>query len=305
MTQPDKLLEVAVELSQKAGRSLLATFGAAQAVEKKGDHSNVVTIADTRSEDMIVRGIRKRFPGHSIIAEETGCALRGSEYTWVVDPLDGTSNYAAGIPWFGVLIAVLRGPVPIAGVMHIPVNGDTYAAEAGAGAYKNGTRISVAHGQKLADALWAYGMDGGSSDAAAGRDIALLSRLLRRVRNIRTTNSLMDPAYTADGRLGGMINQSTRLWDIAAPMLLVQEAGGCYTDVCGARLELDISPTAGGRKYAVLAGVPTLHQEVAAMVRETWERNDRNPRRERDPSRTGVDPERSARGAIGTKRKAG
>lgn len=269
MKDTEDLLRIAIELSQAAGRSILSTSGVGQGVEKKGDNSNVVTAADTRSEGIIVRGIRQKFPGHSIIAEEAGCDLRASEYTWVVDPLDGTSNYAAGIPWFGVLIGVLRGQELIAGVMHTPVSGDLYAAEAGAGAYKNGKRISVAEGQKLADVLWAYGMDGGGSDSEVARNVALLARLLRRVRNIRTTNSLIDAAFTADGRLGGMINQSTRLWDIAAPMLIVQEAGGSYTDVVGQRLDLDLSATAGAREYSVLAGAPGLHEEVAAMVRAT------------------------------------
>lgn len=263
------LLPTAIELSQAAGRSILSTYGVGQGVEKKGDNSNVVTAADTRSEGIIVRGIRQKFPGHSIIAEEAGCDLRPSEYTWVVDPLDGTSNYAAGIPWFGVLIGVLRGQELVAGVMHTPVSGDLYAAEAGAGAYKNGKRVSVTEGRKLADVLWAYGMDGGGSDSEAARNVALLARILRRVRNIRTTNSLMDAAYTADGRLGGMLNQSTRLWDIAAPMLIVQEAGGRYTDLVGQPLDLEVSAAAGEREYAVLAGAPLLHEEVAAMVRET------------------------------------
>jgi len=271
MSKNDELLRTAIELAQEAGRSILSTYGVGQGVEKKGDNNNVVTAADTRSEGIIVRGIRQKFPGHSIIAEEAGCDLRASEYTWVVDPLDGTSNYAAGIPWFGVLIGVLRGQELIAGVMHIPVSGDLYAAEAGAGAYKNGVRIAVAHNRQLADVLWAYGMDGGRSDAEAARNATLLARLLRRVRNIRTTNSLMDAAYTADGRLGGMINQSTRLWDIAAPMLLVQEAGGCYTDLVGLPLDLDVSATAGEREYAVLAGAPALHEAVAAMATETFE----------------------------------
>jgi myo-inositol-1(or 4)-monophosphatase len=265
----DELLGIAIELSQAAGRSILSTYGVGQGVEKKGDNSNVVTAADTRSEGIIVRGIRQKFPGHSIIAEEAGCALRASEYTWVVDPLDGTSNYAAGIPWFGVLICVLRGKELVAGVLHIPVSGDLYAAEAGAGAYKNGKRISVTEDRKLADVLWAYGMDGGGSASEAARNVALLARLLRRVRNIRTTNSLIDAAYTADGRLGGMINQSTRLWDIAAPMLIVQEAGGCYTDVVGQPLDLDLSAIAGQREYSILAGAPALHEEVAAMARAT------------------------------------
>jgi myo-inositol-1(or 4)-monophosphatase len=269
MTRESRLLDVAIELAKEAGRALLDSFGAAQVIDKKGDNSNVVTAADRASERIIVQGIRQRYPGHSIIAEETGCDLRDSEYTWVVDPLDGTSNYAAGIPWFGVLICVLRGNDPVAGVLHTPENGAVYAAEAGAGAYRNEKRISVTQTTKLADVLWAYGMDGGADELEAERNIATLARILCRVRNVRATNSLIDAAYIADGRLGGMLNQNTRLWDIAAPMLIVQEAGGLYTDVTGAPLSIEVSPAAASREYAVLAGAPALHREVVAIVSAT------------------------------------
>lgn len=264
-----EFLSTAVELAQAAGRSLLETFGTSDVIDKKGDHSNVVTAADTRSEELIVRGIRSAYPSHSIIAEETGCDLRGSQFTWVVDPLDGTSNYAAGVPWFGVLISVLKDEVPVAGVIYLPFTGDLYSAQAGAGAYRNGKRIAVTREQKLENVLWAYGMDGGSSEEQAARNVAVLAKLLCRVRNVRATNSLVDPAYTSDGRLGGMLNQSTRLWDIAAPMLIVQEAGGMYTDVVGRPLKLDISRTAADKEYAILAGAPALHEAVAVIVRET------------------------------------
>jgi myo-inositol-1(or 4)-monophosphatase len=262
------MLSHAIEVAREAGQSLLSTFGKTSAVSKKGDDSNVVTEADTRAEALIVECIRRRYKTHSIIAEETGADLRGSDYTWVVDPLDGTSNYAAGIPWFGVLICVLHGGAPIAGVIHMPVSGDVYAAESGSGAYRNGQRISVTQEQELSAVLWAYGMDGGASDDEASRNVAMLSRLLRRVRNVRATNSLVDPAYVADGRLGGMLNQSTRLWDIAAPMLIVQEAGGAYTDVRGQPLALDLSAAASDKEYAVLAGSPSLHRQVVAIVGE-------------------------------------
>lgn len=271
------MLTTAVDLARAAGASLLATFGKECTIGKKGDNSNVVTAADTRSERLIVDGIRKKFPGHSIIAEESGCDLRESDYMWVVDPLDGTSNFAAGIPWFGVLICILKGKVPVAGVLYTPANGDLYTAEAGKGAYRNGERILVTKEPSLANVLWAYGMDGGGDDCddgEAARNVAVLAYLLRQVRNVRATNSLVDAAYTADGRLGGMLNWNTRIWDIAAPMLLIQEAGGSYTDVDGQALELDISPTACAREYAVLAGSTALHREVVEIVRKSHARQD-------------------------------
>ena len=262
------MLDHAVDIAREAGRLLLGSFGSSAVVASKGDHSNVVTEADTRAEALIVERIRAKYPAHSVIAEETGADLRNSEYTWVVDPLDGTSNYAAGIPWFGVLIAVLRRGVPIAGVLHLPASGEVYAAEAGSGAYCNGRRVMVTQARDLSEVLWAYGMDGGGSDAQASRNVAVLARLLRLVRNVRATNSLVDPAYVADGRLGGMLNQSTRLWDIAAPMLIVQEAGGVYTDLRGRPLTFDVTAAACDREYAVLAGAPWLHRQVVALVEE-------------------------------------
>jgi myo-inositol-1(or 4)-monophosphatase len=266
--QLNNMLNTAIMLAKEAGLLLLEQSGKVQVLAKKGDHSNIVTAADAASEALIVAGIRQQYPEHSIIAEETGCDLRSSEFTWVIDPLDGTSNYAAGIPWFGVLIAVLQHQTPVIAVMYLPASDDIYTAQAGGGAFKNGEAIEVAHNSLLIDVLWAYGMDGGTTAAEAKQNVQLLSLLLRRVRNIRATNSLMDAALTAEGRLGGMLNQSTKLWDIAAPMLIVQEAGGCYTGLTGQPLELDISAAAAKKEYAVLAGAPALHQEVVCLVQE-------------------------------------
>lgn len=195
--------------------------------------------------------------------------MRPSDYTWVVDPLDGTSNFAAGIPWFGVLIALFRGYEPILGVLHTPASGDMYVAEKGSGAQCNGQKIQVSDETELKNVLWAYGMDAQPNLDNAERNIRLLSQLLQRVRNVRATNSLIDAAYTADGRLGGMLNQSTRLWDIAAPMLIVQEAGGLYTRSHGAALQFDLSASAPEQIYSVLAGAPQLHGAVAELVRES------------------------------------
>jgi myo-inositol-1(or 4)-monophosphatase len=104
-----------------------------------------------------------RYPSHSVIAEETGCDLRDAEHCWVVDPLDGTSNFAAGLPWFGVLVALLRRAQPIVRVLHLPVTGEVYGAALGGGAWRDGERITVSREAQLGNVLWAWGMD------AAGR----------------------------------------------------------------------------------------------------------------------------------------
>jgi myo-inositol-1(or 4)-monophosphatase len=260
------MIDDAIGWARAAGRVLMAHFGRTTETAQKSDLSNVVTAADLASEQTIVQAIRQRHPTHSIIAEETGCDWRDSEFTWVVDPLGGTSNFAAGIPWFGVLIALLRAGEPVLGVLHLPVSGDLYCAERGGGAFRDGHRISVTTEPQLSNVLWAWGMDAADSDAAAAHDAALLARVLQRVRNVRATNSLVDAAYVSDGRLGGMANRSTRIWDIAAPMVIVGEAGGVYTRADGAALALDVTGSAADRVYAVMAAAPALHRQMVALM---------------------------------------
>jgi myo-inositol-1(or 4)-monophosphatase len=261
------VLDDAIAFARAGGEVLMRAFGRSVAAAQKSDLSNVVTAADLASERCIVQAIRARHPTHSIIAEEAGCDLRDSEFTWVVDPLDGTSNFAAGIPWFGVLIALLQAGEPVLGVLHLPATADLYRAERGGGAHCNGHPISVTAESQLSNVLWAWGMDAATSDTAAADDGALLARVLQRVRNVRATNSLVDAAYVADGRLGGMVNRSTRIWDIAAPSLIVHEAGGRYTDAAGADLSFDLSAAAGERLYQVLAGAPALHRQMLDVLR--------------------------------------
>jgi len=259
--------DLAIELAVGAGKRLMGRFHSRIVAHTKCDRSNVVTAADLESERFIVEAIQERFPDHSIIAEESGVALRSPETTWVIDPLDGTSNFAAGIPWFGVLIAVLERGAPSLGILYLPVGDVLYVAERGNGAYRNGQRIRVADAVALEDVLWAYGADASRDEARQRTQLSTLRALVASVRNVRTTNSLLDAAFTADGRLGGMLNFSTRIWDIAAPSLIVREAGGVYTELDGAPLRLDLSMGAARREYAVLAGAPSLHAEVLELIR--------------------------------------
>ncbi len=261
------LHKLATALAVEAGATLVETFGERWEVGYKREHSSIVTAADLRAERVIVDGIRRHCPTHSLITEETGCDLRDSDVVWVIDPLDGTSNYAAGIPWFGVLIAVMEGGLPVTAVMYLPVTGEMYTADAGGGAFHNGRRITVTAETRLREVLWGFSMDAGGSEAAIARHARLATSLVQRARNVRGTNSLVDAAFTADGRFGGFYNQNMHLWDIVAPMLVVQEAGGLYTDPAGHPLQLDLSTTAAEREYAGLAGAPALHRQVAEMIR--------------------------------------
>ncbi|MCC5065802.1 MULTISPECIES: inositol monophosphatase family protein [Xanthomonas] len=262
------MLAVAVSVAQEAGAYLMRNRSNIGRAVAKGDQFNVVTEADIGAERLILDGLHRAFPNHSTIAEESGVKLHPeSPYTWVVDPLDGTSNYAAGLPWYGVLIALMRDATPELGVMYLPESSELFVAERGRGAFLNGQRIRVTEETELSNVLWAYGMDA-PDELHEQRDGRLLFDVLRSVRNLRTTNSLVDSAFTCTGRLGGMLNRSTRLWDIAAPSLVVQESGGLYTTITGDLLSFDLTETAHDKEYAVLAGAPALHRQVAKLVRK-------------------------------------
>ncbi|MES2075400.1 MAG: inositol monophosphatase [Pseudomonadota bacterium] len=259
---------VAVDLVRQAGALLRRQFGASHQVRSKGDVSNIVTEADIAAERLMVEGLRRYFPSHSIIAEESGCDLRASDHTWVVDPLDGSSNFAAGLPWFGVLLALLHKGEPVLGLLYLPMSDELYEAEKARGARRNGRPIRVSACAELAGVLWNVGMDSSPDEGRRRACAESLVRLLQRVRNVRATNCLLDAALTADGRIGGVLNHSERLWDIAAPMLIVQEAGGRFTDPQGRPLALDLSARAAERDYAVLAGAPALHAAVVELLRD-------------------------------------
>jgi myo-inositol-1(or 4)-monophosphatase len=255
-----------IEGARRAGAILLQHFGRVRHVRVKEHQGSVVTEADLAAERCLLELLAQRFPDHSVVAEESGYMDRGSPYTWVIDPLDGTSNFAAGIPWFGVMIALLRHQQPRLAVMYLPVEDRLYFAEQGQGAQANGQPVAVTTETDLARMLCACGLDPSSDPALVERQAAFLGRLVQRARNIRATNSLVDFALVIDGRLGAVVNHNTKIWDIAAPSLILSEAGGRVTDLGGRPLALDLGPDCAKRSYAVIGASPALSAQVVAVA---------------------------------------
>jgi myo-inositol-1(or 4)-monophosphatase len=251
----------------EAGGLLREQFGKEHAVRHKEDLSSVVTDVDLAAERLLVDRIHGMYPAHNILAEESGFEDRGGEYTWVIDPLDGTSNFASALPWFGVMIAVLRGNRPVLGGMYLPLDDLLYVAEEGGGTTRNGTPVRVTQATELGNVLFGYAADGGVAAAEMTRQVRIYGRLLNGARNLRGTNSLVDFALVIDGRLGGVVNQATRIWDIAAPWILLREAGGILTDLAGAELRFSVGADVCLRDYAVLGASEVLHAQVMSLLR--------------------------------------
>jgi myo-inositol-1(or 4)-monophosphatase len=255
-----------LECLRPAGEILLRHFGKNVNIRHKGDQSNIVTDADVASEHWIVGHIRERFPNHSIIAEETGSRRGSSEFTWVIDPLDGTSNFAAGLPWFGVQVAVLENCAPILAAMYLPVTDTLYFAEKGQGVFRDDTRVRVTAETDPLNVLCAFGLDASASVEQSREQTQVLHRVANGVRNFRATNCLLDFCFTIDGRLGGCVNFNTKIWDIAPLVLMLPEAGGHLTDVNGGDIVFRPDSEPFDRNYTVLGASRVLHPKLLKLI---------------------------------------
>jgi myo-inositol-1(or 4)-monophosphatase len=221
------LLDFAIQTARDAGRVLAERFGRALQVSNKGD-IDLVTEADIASERLIIERIRSHYPRHVILAEESGETSRAGqpgEFKWIVDPLDGTTNYAHGYPCFCVSIALEQAGEIVVGVIYDPVRDELFAAERGAGATLNSRRIRVSDVDDLNAAMLCTGFP---------YDVRERGEFARHFHNFimhaqavrRDGSAALDMAYVACGRFDGFWEEGLRPWDVAAGKLLVEEAGG-------------------------------------------------------------------------------
>jgi myo-inositol-1(or 4)-monophosphatase len=228
---------VARQAAAEAGKILRQRFGRYNETRVKG-RRDLVTEADLLSEKTILQIITTAFPGHGIMSEEAGTSREDSEYTWIVDPLDGTNNFHFGIPLFCVNIALARRGEVVMGITFDPMRNEIFRAVKGKGAYLNNRRTSVAKVADLGDS--AVGVDLGYD---AGRSRELLDMATGLWPNIHCMRlmgtSSLGMAYVACGRLSLYFHKSLYPWDSASGLLLIREAGGEVTDFAGRRATIE------------------------------------------------------------------
>ena len=235
--------EILLSALKISGKILLDAFEQTEQVKIKENQSNVVTPVDILSEKAILEVIEAHFPEHKIITEESGYVSKGSKskYTWIVDPLDGTSNFVAKLPWFGTLIAVLERSEPILAGVYLPFYDLLYIAEKNKGCVRNNKKITVSQEHNIKNVLVAYSLDYSKDFKKTKYETAIIGNIVKHARNLRSTNCVIDYCYTADGRFGGCINQTTKIWDIAAPYLIVKESGGVVHDIYGNDINFNVN----------------------------------------------------------------
>ncbi|MEB3283776.1 MAG: inositol monophosphatase family protein [Candidatus Sericytochromatia bacterium] len=231
------MLEFAIETARAAGKLLREGLNQPRTIRFKGA-IDLVTEMDIAAEKIILEAIRANFPGHAILSEEAGAAVPGnSEYRWVVDPLDGTTNYAHGLPLFCVSIGLEHAGTPVLGVIYAPVLDEMYAAELGKGATLNGQPIEVSKTASLERALLVTGFP--YDVQIKSSNLKHFSSFIHSVQAVRRLGSAaLDLSWVAAGRFDGFWEPRLAPWDLCAGSLLVQEAGGRVTGYDGSAFSI-------------------------------------------------------------------
>jgi myo-inositol-1(or 4)-monophosphatase len=252
-------LEFARRIAVKAGRMLQKNHGGRRSVRFKAGAGNLVTDMDHASEEMIVSALRREFPDHAIVAEERGAA-GDSPHRWYIDPIDGTTNYAHGFPVWAVTLAYERRGRLEAGVTYAPMLGEMYWARRGGGAFLNGRRIRVTGCRRLDAALlctgFSYNLDWRRVNLAYFAEFVMKAQAIRRVGA-----ASLDLCWTAAGRFDGFWEMRLGPWDMAAGIVILEEAGARTSDFEGRPVDL--------RAGDFLGANPRLHRQMLAVLKAT------------------------------------
>jgi myo-inositol-1(or 4)-monophosphatase len=267
------ILQAAEVVARQAGAVLMQGYGNVRQIQQKGV-IDLVTEFDKRSEEVIISFIQKKFPKHAILAEESGHNRTISEYQWVIDPLDGTTNFAHGIPVFSVSIGLLRNGSPVVGVAYDPLRNEMFSAELGQGAALNNHPIHVSSQTDLGQAVISTGFP---YDLRSNprNNFAQFVQYQLRTQSVRHLGSAaLDCAWTAMGRLDGYWEFGVKPWDIGAGALIVREAGGRVTSADGDEDFLSDD--------TVLVSNGLLHEQMLRVLREGSQAPLPPPEREND-----------------------
>ncbi len=248
-------------LARQAGKILLERFGREHQVNYKGEY-DLATEADHASEEFLVRQIRERFPEDPIVTEERGSLSGSSANGWFTDPLDGTLNFAHGVPIYSVSIGYARDGILQLGAIYDPSRDECFTAERGRGAWRNGSPIHVSSTQDLARSLLVTGFPHNLASRQKNNNMENFSRLEMRTQAVRRMGSAaLDFCWVAAGAFDGFWEIELSPWDLAAGTLIAAEAGALVTDLAG-------DPDFFRPPYAVLAASPAIHPQMVAALQE-------------------------------------
>lgn len=261
-----RILASAIEYAREAGQLITQLMERPYDIRDKVNLSDIVTEVDLQSERLLRSRVGRDYPDHWILSEETDCSGDAFErmeepasgYGWIIDPIDGTINFVHGLPHFAVSIGILKDGQLLHGVVYNPVTCETYYATRGEGAYLDGVRLQVSEEHRIGHALLATGFQ--ASDWRANSvNTALMNRIAGVARNVRILGAAsLDLCLVASGHLTGFWHDGLYPWDVAAGMLIVQEAGGSLTNRSGGPFNLS--------DRTLIATNPKLQDDLVALL---------------------------------------
>lgn len=261
-----------IEINLKAAAEIATTsFGKVNGVTKGADNNQVLTETDVAIGTFLIKQIQKDYPTYNIIDEEAGVIDNHSEFTWIIDPIDGTSNFANGVPTYGIMLGLLKDTTPIAGGVVTPYFQEVCVAEKGQGTYLNGEKITVTRESNLLNCLVAYHIDGHQENPQWTHEEAkILGEIILNIRNMRNTGSEpIDAVWVAKGAYGAILNQTMKIWDIVAPQIIIEEAGGIYTDFWGKPIDYTTALQRTKENFTCCGASPILHAKLQEIIKNT------------------------------------
>ena len=256
------VLQVASDIANKH-------YGKVSSTTKTEDNNQVLTQADIEIGKFLIEEVQKSYPNYNVIDEETGIIDKKSDYTWVIDPIDGTSNFANGIPTYGIMIGLLNKDLPISGGIALPFFSEIAVAEKGEGAFCNDEKLNVTSEENLLKELIAYGIDGHQENPKLTKDeVELLGKIILNIRNLRTSNSVFDVMMVAKGSYGGMLNRTSKIWDNVAQQVVLEEAGAIYTDFWGKPIDYSSPLQKANANFTFCSASQSLHRQLQSIIHQ-------------------------------------
>ena len=255
-----EILKTAIDIANR-------NFGKVSAVVKGEDNNQVLTETDIEIGKSVISKIKQNYSNYNIIDEEVGVIDNGSQFTWVIDPIDGTSNFANGVPLYCTMVGLLKENVPIAGGVALPPPGEIYVAEKGFGAFCNEKKIHVTSEVRLLSTLVAYTLDGHQENPDFTRnECRTMAEIILNIRNLRNAGSCFDAVMVAKGKYGAYLNLTSKIWDNVAQQILVEEAGGIYTDFWGKPIDYTNPLAKAKDNFTLCAAPPILHKQLQDII---------------------------------------
>ena len=253
-------LDIAIKAAKEAGRIHRKYFRGNFKCATKSSSFDLVTCADIKAEEAVVSLIQKHFPHHNFLAEENKYPATDSEYTWVIDPLDGTNNFACGLPIFCASVALVHNNKVVAGAIYDTMRNELFYAQKGKGAFLNGRRIRVNAADTLKKSLLITGFYYSRGKEVVETLDAVKRFLFKHILGIRRFGSAaLDLCFVACGRAGGYWEFELSPWDFAAGKLIVEESGGKVTGRYGEKMPLD-------RRHFIVASNGKIHKQMLSII---------------------------------------